>query len=213
MAIDFDSLTPEARAAVMASGLLNNMFDDVIATLARRGIAQRADDTLTKEPKTRPNKYVDHDPPSYLAQQRKAIKAAHPGIGKLADVFDAAYGGKPKKNRYGNVARPTHYKGSRYDSKAEAEYAAWLDWRIGSTDPVAWWLRQIKVPLGPDFAMRVDFLVAIGHSWSTTVNIEAHEVKGLETPQFKKVRRLWPKYAPFPLHIIKRGNVEIINGA
>lgn len=117
--------------------------------------------------------------------------------------------------RYGNVAHPTIYNGVRYDSKAEANHAVLLDLRI-KEGAVAWWLRQVKIPLGPDFSTRVDFLVCewvegfygLEHRW-----ISAHEVKGVETREFAKVRSLWPKYGPFPLHIIKRGEVEIIERA
>ncbi len=126
--------------------------------------------------------------------------------------FPEPYAKKPRKSKYN--ARRTEYNGVIYDSKVEADHAAWLDWLIGSSDPVAWWLRQVTIPLGPDFKARVDFLVARVHSTQRMyVRIEAHEIKGAETREFKKVRQLWPKYGPFPLVVIKSGESwETING-
>ena len=113
--------------------------------------------------------------------------------GKRADVS------KPKPNKY--HAQRTQYNGEWYDSKAEAEYAAQLD----CNPSVQWRLRQVVIPLGQDFKTRVDFVVG-------AMSVAAHEVKGVETLEFAKVRKLWPKYGPFDLHIIKGGNVEVIHG-
>ena len=117
---------------------------------------------------------------------------------------------KPNKYR----ARKTEYKGVLYDSKAEADYAAELD-ALKFKGEVAWWLRQVKIPLGLDFSTRVDFLVAIkNHSMDSTVlHVYAVEVKGVETREFAKIRKLWTKYSPFDLHINKRGNTEVLRGA
>jgi len=124
------------------------------------------------------------------------------------------------KGRYGGVAQRTEYGGRVYDSRAEAEYAAQLDMMKAASE-IAWWLPQVPIPLGPDFKTRVDFLVAklttvicfggLASHWALV--IEAHEVKGKETREFAKVRKLWTKYGEFPLHVIKKGNVEIIEGA
>ncbi len=113
----------------------------------------------------------------------------------------------PKPNKY--RAKRTEYNGVMYDSNAEAKHAFWLD-----TDPaVAWWLRQVWVPLGPDFGTRVDFLVAHGSRDAMTgVNVSVHEVKGVETPQFRKVRKLWPKYAPMPMYVFRGDQWAIIEG-
>ncbi len=120
---------------------------------------------------------------------------------------------KPK-GRFGNVAKRTEFGGVMYDSKAEASYAAVLDDRL-RTGTVSWWLRQVRVPLGPDFATRVDFLVGTpatnvkGTCWHVVLAVE---IKGVETREFKKVRKLWPKYGPFALEIIKGTSVEIVEG-
>jgi hypothetical protein len=83
--------------------------------------------------------------------------------------------------------------------------------------PVWEWWRQVKIPLGPDFSTRVDFIVAeiytSQHIAGPLVTFYAAEVKGKETREFAKVRKLWPKYVRYPLHIVKGINVEIINPA
>ena len=110
--------------------------------------------------------------------------------------------GRPRKpNRYGNRAQRTVYNGVAYDSKAEAEWAAELDFRVlsGQLDVHAW-IRQVIIPLGQDFKTRVDFLV-----FGAPGRCHAEEVKGKETDKFKKtVRRLWPKYGPCDLHVLKK---------
>ena len=115
-----------------------------------------------------------------------------------------------KKDRYGSIAERTEYNGVYYDSKAEAHYAAYLD--LEKLDGrVRWWIRQVTILLGPDHKTRVDFLVMLNLPGGSEV--EAHEVKGCETSRFAKVRRLWPKYAPFRMKVIKRGGkIEFIEG-
>ncbi len=107
-------------------------------------------------------------------------------------------GNKPRK--YRNV--PTEYGGVRYDSKAEAVYAERLDlWVL--LEHIRGWVRQVSFQLGSDFKTRVDFLVI-----DNEMKCEAHEIKGHEIAQFKTVRRLWPKYAPCPLVIVKESRTR-----
>lgn len=61
------------------------------------------------------------------------------------------------------------------------------------------WERQVKVPLGEDFKTRVDFVV-VGPNGAKWIE----EVKGYETTTFRTVRRLWKKYGPMPMLILKR---------
>jgi hypothetical protein len=122
---------------------------------------------------------------------------------KVDDAGVAGLYGKAKPNKY--RAKRTEYNGILYDSKAEAEEAAMLDLDIRKGS-VAWWLRQVWIPLGPDFRTRVDFLVGHRHaSIRSVVHVYAKEVKGIETREFKRIRQLWPKYAPFMLQIVKAG--------
>jgi len=113
----------------------------------------------------------------------------------------------------------TQHGGRVYDSKAEADYARRLDeWREEGL--VEWVLPQVTIPLGPDFSTRVDFLVehlgqprlVLGKETSRT-EVIAVEVKGYETPRFRKIKKLWRKYGPFPLWVVKQGKIEeIITG-
>ncbi len=123
--------------------------------------------------------------------------------------------GKPyRKGRYGNVARKTEYKGVKYDSQLEASQACELDVEL-QQGRVDWWLRQVTIPLGPDFKTRVDFLVAkpiVCQNSNVATHIFAIEVKGFETREFAKVRRLWEKYGPFDLKIVKKNSEETITG-
>ena len=109
---------------------------------------------------------------------------------KEREVAEALGYEHKRKGRYGNVAKRTEYNGVIYDSKAEAEHAQWLDWQV-ERGSVAWWLRQVfsSAP-EPDFKTRVDFLVATQMAISFSVAIEAHEVKGVEAREFKRVRKL-----------------------
>lgn len=111
------------------------------------------------------------------------------------------YGVAPKEQRT--------YSGVVYDSKAEGARAAELDLLVRVGD-VPRYERQCEIALGPDFGTVVDFIV-----W-TRGGRHVEEVKGKETPRFRQVRRLWKKYGPMPMHILKRRGkgwkVEILEG-
>ena len=110
---------------------------------------------------------------------------------------------KMRKHKYN--AKRTKYNGRTYDSKAEAEYAMNLDWKLKAGD-IHYWTPQVRFQLGPDFETRVDFMVCIVDKSDGQQYWEAHEVKGRETPQFKRVRKLWDKYVPMTLVIAKKKN-------
>lgn len=125
-------------------------------------------------------------------------------------VENHPYAKQPRKSKYN--ARRTEYNGVMYDSKAEAEEAAALDLDMRKGH-LAWWLRQVWIPLGSDFRTRVDFVVGYRHaSLYGFLRVYAKEIKGAETREFRKVRELWPKYAPFSLLIVKGGKTEVIPG-
>jgi len=102
----------------------------------------------------------------------------------------------PKRNKYN--ANPTRYRGWRFDSKFEAEYAKKLDALVGKRI-VLWWLRQVPIDLTEDDRYKVDFLVFYEDG-----TLEAVEIKGMETAAFRRTRRLWLKYGPMPLKIVKK---------
>ena len=109
---------------------------------------------------------------------------------------------RPRRNKYN--ANPTVYRGWRFDSKAEAEYAKILDALKGNLH-VLWWLRQVPIDLNEDDRYKVDFLVCYDDG-----TLEAVEVKGMETDRFRRIRRLWLKYGRFPLKIVKKGRTTEI---
>ena len=122
--------------------------------------------------------------------------------------IDAA---RAKRSKYGVAPKEQRvYRGVLYASKAERMYAQTLDLRT-DTD---WWLRQVPVQLGEDVVYRVDFLVSEKtRAWDSPGSgiVHAVDVKGAETREFKRVKKLWAKYGPFPLRIVKRGKaVEVI---
>jgi hypothetical protein len=109
---------------------------------------------------------------------------------------------KPNKYR----AQRTEYDGVTYASKAEACYAVALDvaTRAGA---YRHWTRQVPFHLGcPENKYVVDFLAWLPDG--TTVCID---VKGVETAKFKRDRKLWARYGPCALNIVRRGKiVEVI---
>jgi len=111
----------------------------------------------------------------------------------------------PKRHKYN--AKPTVYRGWRFDSKAEAQFAMMLDQRKSNGDIILW-LRQTSFDLGEDTRYRADFVVVERDGETYAV-----DVKGMETGSFKKIKKLWKKYGELPLRIIKKGRlVETING-
>lgn len=88
-------------------------------------------------------------------------------------------------------------RGRVYASKAEKEYAdmLWLLRDSGDYDEV---VEQPCVQLGEDFKYRPDFLV-IGEA-----GIEYVDVKGVETNDFKRTKKLWKKYGRLTLAVVKR---------
>ena len=102
-------------------------------------------------------------------------------------------------------AKPTVYNGVRYASKAEANRAAELDALVAANE-FRFWVGQPKFYLGcPENTYRPDFLV-VRVAW-------AEDVKGTETREFKKNKKLWAAYGPCDLRIITRGKcVETIEG-
>ena len=106
----------------------------------------------------------------------------------------------PRKQKFN--AKPTIYRGRKYDSRAEAKYASELD-MLKSSGFIHLWIRQPAFDLGEDTRYRADFLVI-----ESSGEFYAVDVKGMETPAWKKIRILWEKYGEMPLRIIKNGSVS-----
>lgn len=114
-----------------------------------------------------------------------------------------------KKNKY-NVAPKADrtWEGRTYASKAEMEFHI-----TQSHDPAVKYIElQVRVQLGEDFKCIMDYLITLHNDERYYV-----DVKGVETPRFKDVKRLWKKYGPAPLHVVKKSGrrfktTEIIQG-
>ncbi len=111
----------------------------------------------------------------------------------------------PRTSKYNNQRTPhtSPYCGTRvYASKREAEYAWGLDALTADPyTPLAGWAPQPQLDLG-GIAYRPDFVLFYFGAQ------EFVDVKGVETPGFRTVRKLWPKHAKFPLRIVKRGEPD-----
>ena len=89
----------------------------------------------------------------------------------------------PCRSKY--RAKKAEYAGERYDSKAEAAYAKHLDGEV-ERGAILFYLRQPKFTLGiPEAIYRADFLV-VARQFAAAV-----DVKGVETPKFRKDKKMW----------------------
>lgn len=114
-------------------------------------------------------------------------------------------GGKNGRGKY-NVSPPEQrtWRGRTYASKIECQYAQHL--RLDASIQEV--IDQPKVRLGDDFEYRPDFLVI--PRFGTPYYID---VKGAETADFRRIRKLWEKHGRLPLHILKRKQQpEILHG-
>jgi hypothetical protein len=109
-----------------------------------------------------------------------------------------------RPSKYRNVR--TEYDGRLYDSKAEAARARELD-LLKEAGGIRHWEPQPKFRLGPDFTYRPDFIV-----WHNDGTTEVEDVKGTETPTFRKTRKLWAKYGPVDLCIRFHKHTERVKG-
>lgn len=103
----------------------------------------------------------------------------------------------PKPRKFRNT--PTEYKGIRYDSKAEARRAEELDGLLAAGDILAW-ERQPSFRLGVDENVyRADFRV-VGKDRGVWIE----DCKGVATPKFNRDLKLWQRFGPHPLHVLRR---------
>lgn len=103
-----------------------------------------------------------------------------------------------RRHKYG-VAEPIDrtYNGRVYASKAEMLYAVELE-AMRNIGAIMAFAEQPRVQLGPDTTYRPDFVVITKDS--------AHfvDVKGKETREFLRIKKLWAKYVRAELRIIKK---------
>jgi predicted nuclease of restriction endonuclease-like RecB superfamily len=109
-----------------------------------------------------------------------------------------------KRNKFGVAPKAQRTVGTRtYASKAEMTHAK----KLAADPTITEVVEQPRVPLGEDTVYKPDFLVIrllAGEAFYV-------DVKGMETPEFKRNKKLWKRYGRLPLHIVKNGKVvEIV---
>jgi len=116
----------------------------------------------------------------------------------VAKYKELMEGPTPKKrHKYG--AKKTVWDGKSYPSKAEAERAAYLH-ALKCAGEVLGYIEQPKWELGVrENVYRPDFLV-----WYRDGRVVAEDVKGAESPKFRRDKRMWARYSWIPLHIVTR---------
>ncbi len=112
-------------------------------------------------------------------------------------------------------AIPEVYAGVRYASRAEAYRARELDTLLAA-GVISAWFAQVTVRLGvPENVYRPDFLVIPNlERWFLEGGDRDpwfEDVKGKETPKFRRDKILWAAYGPLELRIRTAGEiVEVI---
>lgn len=105
------------------------------------------------------------------------------------------------RNKY-RVSAPAArtWNGKTYASKAEMLYAQELALRLQAGE-LAEVVEQPRLWLGvPENVYQPDFLlIPFGDAMPYYV-----EVKGVETPAFKRNKKLWKRYGRLALHVVKR---------
>lgn len=111
-----------------------------------------------------------------------------------------------RRNKYRVAPKEDRtWNGRVYASKAEMLYARdVLDMKRRNIKSFNYW-HQPSYRLGcPENKYVADFCVQETPINSTAAVLYAVDVKGVETPVFRKNKRLWKVYGPYPLHIVKR---------
>jgi hypothetical protein len=111
-------------------------------------------------------------------------------------------------------SKRTEYNSVWYASKAEAARAAELDLLL-KAGQITDWIGQPTVRLGvPENVYRPDFLVIVTGIVSAIIppmistSCWYEDIKGAETPKFRRDKKLWQAYGRLPL-VIRRGGVEV----
>ena len=126
-----------------------------------------------------------------------------PGDPKTLAALVAGKGKKPARRSKYNVSKPAArtFDGKVYASKAEMLYAKMLAEELLAGDGhILDVIEQPRVSLGCRENVYVpDFLIVPISGRPYFV-----DVKGMETPAFKKNVNLWRRYGRLPLHIVTR---------
>lgn len=96
------------------------------------------------------------------------------------------------------------FQGRTYASKAERQYAELL-WTCYRSGAISVLIEQPSLWLGvPENVYRPDFFVIQGGEPRFI------DVKGVETPAFRKVKKLWQNYGQCALVIIKKKGTKFL---
>ena len=135
-----------------------------------------------------------------MSERTKDVERAR--AAERARILGELSAAKGVARKYRN--KPKIYNGRRYQSTAEAAYAAQLDMRLLIGD-VLDWIPQPAVSLGPArISYHPDFLV-VEHGEAYYV-----DVKGMETPRFEVIKDLWRVHGRLPLLIVYKDRTERI---
>ena len=112
-------------------------------------------------------------------------------------------GCKAKQSKYRVAARAkrTDADGIVYDSALEMKRAYELR-TMKLNGEITDYIHHVRVRLG-DIVYETDFLVIGLRSYDRYL-VHFEDVKGMETREFKRVRKLWSKYQKLTLFILKR---------
>lgn len=129
----------------------------------------------------------------------RGIRPIDPLAGRDGDDEEAA---PAKRHKYGVApSQARRWRGKVYDSRAEMLYAKdVLDPMVVAREIVVF--EQVRIWLGvPENVCVIDFLVIPLNDWQRPYFVD---VKGVKTAAFKRNVRLWKRYGPLDLHIVKR---------
>ncbi len=95
----------------------------------------------------------------------------------------------------------TEYKGVKYRSKLEADYAKHL-FKLKDEGTLLWFNRQVIFDFPDGNSYRVDFLAFYANG-----DMDVVDTKGVETPDFKRNIKSMEYYYPyFNVKVVKRGD-------
>jgi len=105
-----------------------------------------------------------------------------------------------RHHKYGvSASAERTWHGRTYHSKAEMEYAKQLEFQR-QVGEIIEYTEQPRGALGvPENEYRPDFFVVPTNEMPYYV-----DVKGKETQQFKKTKKLWARYGRLDLHVVRK---------
>ena len=115
---------------------------------------------------------------------------------------------KKKKKRRGKFnAKGCRYKGIWYDSTAEKNYSIFLEHLVEIGQLKSYVPHPPSCQLGPDVKWKIDFIVTDNDDKEFYV-----EYKGLATASYRIKLKVYKKYKPKPLIVVKQLKVGVEYG-